>query len=173
MTGSTIPLAVAGEQWRVIADFPNYEVSDLGRIRRRTDWRTKKAGELMRWHVGSTGYAMLILSHKGRRRMVKVHRLVLLAFVGPPPTERHIAAHNDGNPANSSDKSWGPGFESQRAQTFRGRSGLSKRTLRGQEGQNADFSAASIHGTRDGGGWPPPHCGRAAAARGEPPVCAL
>lgn len=30
-----------------------------------------------------------------------VHRLVLMAFVGPPPTHRHQCAHGDGDPANN------------------------------------------------------------------------
>jgi len=34
-----------------------------------------------------------ITSDEGKRRFVFVHRLVLLAFHGPPPTEEHQASH--------------------------------------------------------------------------------
>jgi len=47
-----------------------------------------------------TGHQLVKLSKDGSSRAGKVHRLVLLTFVGPPP-EGCEGCHNDGNPANN------------------------------------------------------------------------
>lgn len=41
------------------------------------------------------------LGSRGRRLTRKVHRLVLEAFVGPPPSPKHQAAHRDGDMLNN------------------------------------------------------------------------
>jgi len=46
------------------------------------------------------GYARVPLALNGEARKHLVSRLMLTAFVGPPPTPDHEAAHNDGNPRN-------------------------------------------------------------------------
>ena len=86
------------EIWKTIPDFPNYSVSDRGRIRRdgrilkpRPGHRNK-AGIPFRWHVG--------LYRDGKSHTRHVHRLVLETFVGKPP-EGMECCHNDGDPANN------------------------------------------------------------------------
>jgi hypothetical protein len=83
--GSLAARVTAPEEWRTIADYPSYEISDHGRIRRNC--------------IGKGGQAVC-LSNAGTREMLRVHRMVLEAFVGPAPVGC-VCAHNDGNPANN------------------------------------------------------------------------
>lgn len=74
------------EEWRKVEGYDhNYEVSSHGRF--------KKNGKLVTPHENN-GYLRVALVQNGRGKSVAVHRLVLLAFVGPCP-EGMIGLHND------------------------------------------------------------------------------
>lgn len=83
------------EEWRQIADFPNYSVSNLGRIRHI------KRGVLA-GHCNRTGY-LYFNANVGfkKRKTVKFHRLACETFHGPPPSPKHVVAHKDGNRQNN------------------------------------------------------------------------
>lgn len=84
------------EEWRPVEGWP-YEVSNLGRVRRTTSGSRPRASG-----IDGRGYPALLLHDIGRpRKPVRVHRLVALAFLGPPPTSRHEVAHIDGDRRNS------------------------------------------------------------------------
>jgi hypothetical protein len=90
------------EEWRTIADFPEYSVSSLGRVRRDVARHYFPSGRIMAQTVCSAGgYLKINLSHEGKTRTRLVHRLVCIAFNGVPPTPRHEAAHADGEPTNN------------------------------------------------------------------------
>jgi hypothetical protein len=83
-------------QWKVIPTYPNYEVSNLGEVRRvgfsdPLRLSTKK---------GKHPYQRAHLCVNGRPKYILVHRLVLEAFVGPCP-EGHQCLHLDSNPRNN------------------------------------------------------------------------
>lgn len=83
------------EDWRDVPGFAGYEVSDLGRV------RSAKVGQpriLRGWTV--KGYPTVALRKDGRTFYRQVHRLVLLAFVGPCPQSME-GCHGDGNPKNN------------------------------------------------------------------------
>lgn len=82
------------EKWKKISDFPEYEVSDLGRIRRVDTLKIRKV------QVQSTGYVTVRLTRPGYSRTVSIHVEVALAFVGPRPSPRHEVNHIDSNRAN-------------------------------------------------------------------------
>jgi hypothetical protein len=84
------------ERWRQISDYPSYEVSDRGKIRRSIAYRQHPAGKLLKPKPDTGGYLQVALSRDGRYGYFNVHRLVALTFLGPPPTPRHQVAHNDG-----------------------------------------------------------------------------
>lgn len=65
------------EEWRVIPGFVNYEVSDQGRV------RGLKSGVILRPTHNTSGYTIASLRKGGRSYRKSVHRLVLLAFIGP------------------------------------------------------------------------------------------
>lgn len=73
----------------------NYEVSNLGRVRNvngyvRKATRNKKNGYF---------YVTLSVGNKGRN--CTVHRLVALAFIGPPPEGKTDVNHKDSNRTNN------------------------------------------------------------------------
>lgn len=99
------------EEWRVIAECDLYEVSSLGRVRRRFPSYAYHpnfgrvilkipAGKLLRGSLDEQGYRCVALAASGRQIKRRVARLVCIAFHGPPPTSRHEAAHNDGSKDN-------------------------------------------------------------------------
>jgi hypothetical protein len=79
------------EEWKVIPFFTAYEVSDLGRVKRRSTHYIRSP------YVGASGYPMVLLSLRERRENHLVHRLVARAFLGEPPTSEHEVAHGNGN----------------------------------------------------------------------------
>lgn len=103
------------EQWRKIPGYEGaYEASNLGRVRSVDReiigrWGPHlRRGRILREFVDQDGYLRVAPSLHGKARSVGVHRLVLLAFVGPRP-DGYVALHADGNPANNSPSnlSWG------------------------------------------------------------------
>jgi hypothetical protein len=82
-----------------------YEVSDLGRVRRSSDscYRSVwKAGRLLSLSKRNKwGHIKVDLYSNNNRKSIWLHRLVLLSFVGNPPTDKHECAHNDGDPSNN------------------------------------------------------------------------
>ena len=63
------------EQWKRIIDYPNYEVSNLGRIRNRTTNKYLSPG------LSGGKYLTVSLGRDGKFFTHKVHRLVALYFV--------------------------------------------------------------------------------------------
>lgn len=88
------------EEWRIIAEFPEYAVSDHGRVKRVVDGYRKPAGYVLRQNT-IHGYKYVGLSVPGKVYSRRVNRLVCIAFHGDPPTAKHHAAHNDGVKANN------------------------------------------------------------------------
>lgn len=78
------------EQWKTITDFPNYEVSDQGRVRNKT---TKKLRSFSYNH----GYPQVDLYPGQQTRTI--HRLVADAFLGEHPGMQ--VNHIDGNKKNN------------------------------------------------------------------------
>ena len=88
------------EVWRAITDFEAYEVSSLGRVRRRVNGMTgAKAGLVLKpWRSASgKGYLTITLCADGKKPRRAVHILVCAAFHGPRPSPKHQAAHGNGN----------------------------------------------------------------------------
>jgi hypothetical protein len=86
------------EIWRDVVGYEGYyQVSNFGRVRRAdcVPPRLLKPGKLR------GGARNVNLCVNARPKSALVHRLVAQAFLGPPPTERHLVAHNDGNAANN------------------------------------------------------------------------
>lgn len=81
----------------------DYEVSDAGLVRRvvRVLPRGRKVPYELGQRAGSSPYLYVSLTINGEPKNIMVHSLVLQTFVGPRPSERHHAAHLDGNVANN------------------------------------------------------------------------
>lgn len=73
------------EQWREVPGFPGYEISDLGRVRSWRPWRGQPVPRLMKALPDSAGYLRVAPFRDGTNVFRSIHRLVMEAFVGPPP----------------------------------------------------------------------------------------
>lgn len=94
--------AQSAERWLPVVDFPNYEVSDFGRVRRAVSAGTRwPAGRLLKSTPLVKGYLGVTLLKDGKKHTSLIHRLVVRAFIGPKPTPIHQAAHSDGNNQNN------------------------------------------------------------------------
>lgn len=77
------------EEWREIAGYPNYQVSNMGRVRSNR-LRGSKIDSVSNWKllnpaIGNQGYRTMKISRDGKAKTVSVHILVLETFVGPCP----------------------------------------------------------------------------------------
>ncbi len=65
------------ELWKDIPGYPQYEASTSGHI------RSKRTGRILSASPNNKGYLLTTLSLNQAPRRALVHRLVMLAFVGP------------------------------------------------------------------------------------------
>lgn len=92
------------EEWRPVPvpGWEVYEVSNLGRVRRMgPPQHGAKRGRVLKQVHHKTGHRFVNLHLPHDTWMVAVSRLIALAFIGPPPSPKHHAAHDDGKPANN------------------------------------------------------------------------
>lgn len=74
---------VEGERWRPVVGYPNYAVSDLGRVH-SLPRRYVPGGILTPW-PDEDGWLHVTIYRDGRGKKPYVHRLVAEAFIGPCP----------------------------------------------------------------------------------------
>ena len=77
------------EEWRVINQYPHYEVSNKGNVR-HIGKGNRKLGKNV------NGYPTVYIRHNGKYKSLLVHRLVAMAFIPNPQNKPHIN-HKDGN----------------------------------------------------------------------------
>jgi len=82
------------ENWKIIEDYPNYMVSDKGRV------ININRNKILKQHK-TAGYLRVSLSNKGKVRHLLVHRLVAMAFLGTPP-DGYEVNHKDRDKLNNS-----------------------------------------------------------------------
>lgn len=85
------------EIWKPIPGYPDYEVSDLGRVR---SFKKSKVA-LLKMQVDKDGYSRITLCADSKQSLRLVHQLVLLAFVGPCPDGREVCHGPDSDKANN------------------------------------------------------------------------
>ena len=158
------------EEWRAISDFPDYAVSNEGRIKRIVPDYRGRVGGIMKPYAGR--YMNVTLCKNTVPHVLLVHRLVCAAFNGAMPDDRQNVAHNDGNPHNNNasnlrwathkeneaDKvihgtnmrgkpSWVPPERRPRGQRH-GRHTMPERTARGERGGLAKLTEAKVTSIR-------------------------
>lgn len=84
------------ERWASIEGWPEYEVSDLGRVRRVVPGQGTRAGHVLKLYVGPRGQTSVMLCRQNAPCRFLVHRLVASAFLPAPSPERTEVAHNNG-----------------------------------------------------------------------------
>ena len=84
------PVQNVAEEWRVIKDYPNYEVSNLGRLRRGNKY-------FVGW-VEPGGYVRVTLTKDKITKNFRLHRIVAEAFIPNPenkPEVNHLGTKTD------------------------------------------------------------------------------
>lgn len=90
---------MSDEVWKTIPGYSRYSVSSLGNVRRDVPIYRTPAGLCKRSF--KQGYPQVaITSDDGRHVTTHVHRLLMLAFVGPCPAGM-LVRHRDGDSSNS------------------------------------------------------------------------
>jgi hypothetical protein len=95
------------ENWLPVVGYEgHYEVSDQGRVR-SLDRRLSNVkgtpfmrGRILKPNTTRHRYPSVVLCALGVRTHKRIHRLVISAFVGPPPPGMECC-HNDGDPSNN------------------------------------------------------------------------
>ncbi len=80
------------ETWRVVSKFPDYAVSNFGRVMRIKALERTRVGKLLTPFVSKLGYLYVSLHRDKKRYSVLLHRLVALAFI-PNPHRRPEVNH--------------------------------------------------------------------------------
>lgn len=91
------------EIWKDVSGYEGYyQVSNLGRVRsldREVAYKNGRidllSGRLLKYGNDKNGYPRLFLSKDGKKKLFLIHRLVLIAFVGPCPSGME-ACHKNG-----------------------------------------------------------------------------
>ena len=96
------------EEWREIKDYPNYEVSNLGRVRskdrlvgqfgHKKNYTRIMKGKVLQPRKQNAGYLVVWLSVEGKKKAITVHRLVATAFINGFGSDVN---HIDGNKTNN------------------------------------------------------------------------
>ena len=90
-----------GEEWRAIEGFPNYLVSNYGRVVRLQGYRCRESRILTLFLTNRKKYWSWNLSLDSKQSQVLVSRLVCRAFHGKAPLGKEHALHRDGDSTNN------------------------------------------------------------------------
>ncbi len=85
-------------RWKTIANFDAYEVSDLGRVRRKEATPHHPGKTMLKPWFGTGGYLQLQLFKNGKKHDKAVHILVANAFLPNPkdlPEVNHLGPKSD------------------------------------------------------------------------------
>lgn len=82
------------ENWKIINQFPKYEVSTYGRVR---NVKTKKVLYIKRH---TNGYLQVVIQKQGKKNYLYIHRLVACAFL-PNPQNLPLVNHIDEDKTNN------------------------------------------------------------------------
>ena len=92
--------------WKPIENYNSlYEVNEKGEVRSLYHWNghkyeKRKKPYILKQSNTTTGYKKVELVKDGKRKSLKVHRLVAIAFI-PNPMNKPYINHIDGNPINN------------------------------------------------------------------------
>lgn len=89
-------LASLAEEWRVCPGFPNYSVSNTGRVKRTGRTSGARPGMILKGQLSSHGYTRVGVCRNRKKFFCSVHRLVAFAFIGDPPEGKTQVNHLNG-----------------------------------------------------------------------------
>ncbi len=112
------------DELREIPGFPNYLVTEDGRIWSKR--RPRARGGWMKMDTHEGGYPYVKPNMNGRQYKLYAHRAVALAWIGEPPNGKSMVCHRDGDSANNhaSNLYWGDQFDNMADMVAHGNSRL-------------------------------------------------
>ena len=81
------------EIWKEIKGYPNYQVSNMGRVKRLSTGYYRRTEKILKPQLQNNGYLHIKLSQKDKTKCILVHRLVAQVFIPNPnnlPQVNHI-----------------------------------------------------------------------------------
>ena len=81
------------EIWKNIEGYPNYQVSNMGRVKRLSTGYYRRTEKILRPQLQNNGYLHIKLSQKDKTKCILVHRLIAQVFIPNPnnlPQVNHI-----------------------------------------------------------------------------------
>lgn len=87
------------EIWKIIDGYPNYMVSNLGRVK-TLNYKRSGREKIMSLLDNGSGYFKVCLCSNGKVKQLYVHRLVAQAFLDNPNNLPEVN-HKDENPSNN------------------------------------------------------------------------
>lgn len=116
-------------EWKVIPGFPEYEVSNHGQVRNIAEGKGRTVGRVLRPRAGDLGHLSVCLCRDGQSKMMQVHRLVALTFIGDQPPDRPVVAHGDGVSSNNrlDNLRWATNSENEQDKVLHGKSNRGER----------------------------------------------
>jgi len=82
------------EEWKIIKDYENYEISNFGNV------RNKKTGRIMKLTINHLGYLVVTLCKNCKKLNHYIHRLVAQHFIINEEEKKEID-HKDRNKQNN------------------------------------------------------------------------
>ena len=130
------------EEWRPVVGYEKlYSVSNLGRVRRDAPGRCIKAGTYLSSSRSSDGYLRVSLNG----RVERAHRIVLVAFFGPPGHKQQCNHKNGVKDDNRIENlEWCTSQENIN-HAFRV---LGRQSARGERNRHAKLTAKDVHEIR-------------------------
>lgn len=96
------------EIWKTIPEFPNYQVSNMGRVKSIEHKVKSKNGsmrivseKILKPSEDGSGYLKVCLCKEGKEKTIKIHRLVAQAFVQNDSLFNNQVNHIDENKLNN------------------------------------------------------------------------
>lgn len=95
------------EQWKEIEGYPNYKVSDHGRVK-SLNYNRKGIEKIMCPQKRKDGYFHVGLYCNKKKSLILLHRIIGIAFI-PNPNNYPVVKHKDDNRSNNvlSNLEWG------------------------------------------------------------------
>lgn len=88
--------------WKDVVGYEGiYQVSNIGQIKRILAAQGAQPNKLLSPTVEGSGYLCVHLYKNRKTTTHRIHRLVLQAFIGSPPSSKHEARHLDGCRTNN------------------------------------------------------------------------
>ncbi len=89
------------EEWKKINGFPNYEISNFGRVKSLARNKYKRETTIIKHCYNPAGYPQVGLWDCGRGKTIRIHILVATHFLGSKPHNKSFVCHKDDNKLNT------------------------------------------------------------------------